>query len=62
MGLIEFIVLVLIVGVLVYLINTYAPIDAKFKTLITWAAILVLVVILIRALGLLNFNIPLKIV
>jgi len=62
LGLVEFIVLVLIVGVLVYLVNTYAPIDDKFKTLITWAAILVLIVLFIRGLGLLSFDVPLKIV
>lgn len=61
MGLFEFILLVVVVGLLVYLVNTYAPIDVKFKQLILWVAILALVFILIRALGLLSFDVPLRI-
>jgi len=51
MGIIEFIVIALILGVIVWLIQTYAPIPGQFKTIILWAAIIVLIVILLNALG-----------
>jgi len=51
MGIIEFIVIALILGVIVWLIQTYAPIPAQFKTIILWAAIIVLLLILLNALG-----------
>ena len=34
MGIIEFMVIALVVGLVVWLIQAYTPIDAKFKTLI----------------------------
>jgi hypothetical protein len=52
MGIIQYLALVLIVGLVVALIQWYAPIDAKFKTLAVWAGVIFLVVVLLYALGL----------
>lgn len=58
MGLISYIILVLVVGLIVWVVNTYAPIDARFKQLILVAAIVVLVLIFLSALlGLGSFDV-----
>jgi uncharacterized protein YhhL (DUF1145 family) len=51
MGIIEFIVLALVLGLIVWLINTYAPIPQQVKTLILVAVIIVLLLVLLRAMG-----------
>ena len=51
MGLLEFIILCLVVGLVVWLVNTYTPIPQQIKTLILVVAILVLVLVLLRAMG-----------
>jgi hypothetical protein len=61
MGLFEFIMLVALVGFLVWLFTSYVPMDNKFKSLIIWGAVIVLVFVLIRSLGLLNYDVPLRI-
>lgn len=50
MGLIEFIVLATVLGVLVYLLTTYIPMPAPIKNLIVIAVVVVLILILVRAL------------
>ena len=49
MGLIELIVLLTVVGVLLYLIETYVPMAAPIKLLIRIVVILVIVLWLVRA-------------
>ena len=51
MGILEFIILCLVLGLVVWLINTYAPIPQQIKTIILVAVIVVLIVVLLRALG-----------
>lgn len=52
MGLIEFIVILALIGFAVYLITTYVPMPAPIKMAIVVIAILVIVVVFLRALGL----------
>jgi uncharacterized protein YhhL (DUF1145 family) len=54
MGLFEYIALCLVVGLVVYLINRLAPIPQEIKTIILVAAIIVLLIILLRALGVMS--------
>jgi len=61
MGILEFLTIAVVLGLLVYLVNTYLPIPPQIKTIILIAVILVLVVILLRAMGLLggvDYQIP----
>ncbi len=53
MGILSYLFLVVIVGLVVTLIQWYAPIDPKFKTLAMWAGIIFCVLVLCYALGLL---------
>lgn len=50
MGLIEFIVLCAVLGLVAYLVTTYVPMPAPIKTIIIVAVALVLLLILVRAL------------
>lgn len=53
MGIIEFIALAVILGLVVWVVQMYAPIPQQIKTVILVAAIVVLVLVFLRALGLL---------
>lgn len=48
MGLIELIVVLVVVGVCLYLVQTYIPMAAPIKTIITVVVVLVLVLWLLR--------------
>lgn len=50
MGLIEFVVLATVLGVLVYLLTTYVPMPAAIKNVIVIAVVVVLILILVRGL------------
>ena len=58
MGLFEYFILCIVVGVVVYLINAFIPMDANIKRLITIAAIVVLVLIFLNAMGLFGIRDP----
>lgn len=61
MTLLDLILLLVIVGVVLYLINRFIPMDANIKTLLNVVVILVLAVYVLRALGFLAMlNIPLR--
>jgi hypothetical protein len=51
MGILEFILLALALGVIVWAIQSYAPIPAAVKTVILVAVVLFLVLVLLRAMG-----------
>ena len=53
MGLITLIVVLIVVGLVVYLVQNYLPIDPKFKQLIIAIIIVILIVWLLQAVGLL---------
>ena len=53
MGIISFLALVLVVGLVVWLIQAFAPIDQRLKNLALWAAIIFLVLVFLYAIGLL---------
>ena len=47
MPLIHLIVILLVIGLILYLINRYAPIDAKIKTVINWVVMIAVFIYLI---------------
>lgn len=51
MTLLSLIVSLLVVGVLLWLINTYVPMDAKIKALLNIVVVIVVVLWLLQALG-----------
>jgi len=54
MSLLTIIIVVLVVGVLLWLINTYLPMDAKIKNILNAVVVIVLVVWLLKVFGLLS--------
>lgn len=58
MGLLHFILLCVVVGLVVWAVVTYTPIPAQIKNLIVWASVVVLVLILLGAMGVFNYDVP----
>ena len=54
MSLLTIIIIILVVGVLLWLVNTYLPMDAKIKNILNAVVVIVLVVWLLNVFGLLN--------
>lgn len=54
MSLIGLVVVLIVVGVLLYLINTIIPMDAKIKTIINILVVLVVCLWLLQAFGLIG--------
>lgn len=48
------IIVLVVVGVLLWLINTYVPMDAKIKMILNVVAVIAVVLWLLKAFGLLN--------
>lgn len=57
MGIIEFIVLALVLGLIVWLIWAKTPIPMVFKQIILWVVVIVLVVLLLHAFGVIGKDI-----
>jgi hypothetical protein len=54
MSLIGLIVTLVIIGLLLWLINTYIPMDQKIKTILNVAVVIIVILWLIQAFGLLG--------
>lgn len=57
MGLIEFLILAVVVGLIVWAVWSFTPIPMQFKKLILWVAIIVLVLLLLHAMGIIGKDI-----
>jgi hypothetical protein len=51
MSLLSILILLIVVGVVLYLINNYLPLDGKIKTIINWVVVIVIVIFLLKAFG-----------
>ena len=56
MGIVNYLGLVVIVGLIVAMIQWWAPIDARFKTLALWVGVGFCVLVLLVAIGVLPFG------
>ena len=54
MPLIQLVIALVVVGVLLWLINTYIPMDGKIKQILNIVVVIVVVIWLLQALGLLG--------
>lgn len=57
MGLLQFLILALVVGLVVWAIWSFTPIPIQFKKLILWVAIIVLILIFCAALGIFGHDV-----
>ena len=55
MSILTILIVLVVVGLALYLINRFVPMDAKVKTILNWAVIIVLVIWLLKGLGALSF-------
>ncbi len=54
MPLLTIIIVILVVGVLLYLVNTYLPMDRKIKNILNAVVVIILVIWLLKVFGLLS--------
>lgn len=54
MGLIQLVVILILIGVGLYLINKYVPMDGKIKTIINIVIVVVVIIWLLRVVGVFN--------
>ena len=54
MPLITIVLVLIVVGVLLWLINTYIPMDAKIKNILNIVVVIVVIIWLLQALGILG--------
>lgn len=54
MSLITVLIVLIVVGVLLWLVNTYIPMDRKIKNILNIVVVIVLVIWLLKAFGLLD--------
>ena len=52
MPILNILIVIIVVGVLLWLVNTYLPMDRKIKSILNAVVIIVLVIWLLRAFGL----------
>jgi hypothetical protein len=55
MSLLTILIVLLVVGVLLWLVNNYLPMDRKIKSILNAVVVIVVVVWLLKAFGLLDF-------
>ncbi|MEY4951941.1 MAG: hypothetical protein RL299_365 [Pseudomonadota bacterium] len=54
MPLINIIVVLIVVGVILWLINNYLPMDGKIKNILNWVVVIAVILWLLRAFGVLS--------
>ena len=54
MPLIDVLIILVVVGVVLWLVNTYLPMDPKIKTILNIVVVIVVVIWLLRAFGILG--------
>lgn len=55
MDLIQFVLVIIVVGVLLWLVNNYIPMDAKIKQILNIVVVIALVLWILKVFGLLSF-------
>lgn len=55
MDLIQFVLVIIVVGVLLWLVNNYIPMDGKIKQILNIVVVIALVLWILKVFGLLSF-------
>ncbi|WP_254064111.1 Thivi_2564 family membrane protein [Microcystis aeruginosa] len=55
MDLVQFMVVIIVVGVLLWLVNNYIPMDSKIKQILNIVVVIALVLWILKVFGLLSF-------
>lgn len=54
MSLLGLVIFILVIGILIYCINRFAPIPEVFKQIILWVGIAVVVIVVLQAFGIID--------
>ena len=54
MPLISFVIVLIVVGLLLWLVNTYIPIDSKIRSILNAVVVIIVVLLLLQAFGILG--------
>jgi hypothetical protein len=55
MDLVQFVVIIIVVGVLLWLVNNYIPMDSKIKQILNIVVVVALILWILKVFGLLSF-------
>jgi len=55
MSILTVLIVLIVVGVILYLINTYIPMDSKIKSIINIVAVLLVIIWILKAFGILEY-------
>jgi len=55
MSLLSLLIVIVVVGVLLWAVNSFLPMDGKIKSILNAVVVIVLIIWLLQAFGLLNF-------
>jgi hypothetical protein len=55
MDLVQFVVIIIVVGVLLWLVNNYIPMDRKIKQILNIVVVVALILWILKVFGLLSF-------
>jgi hypothetical protein len=55
MDLVQFLVVIIVVGVLLWLVNNYIPMDGKIKRILNIVVVVILILWILKVFGLLSF-------
>jgi hypothetical protein len=55
MSILTIILVLIAVGVLLWLVNTYIPMDAKIKTILNIVVVIIVIIWLLKAFGILHY-------
>jgi len=56
MPVIQLLLIIIVVGVLLWLVNAYVPMAANIKTILNVVAVIILIIIILRAFGVFDMN------
>lgn len=51
MPIIQVIFILIVIGVILYLVNRYVPMDAKIKTILNWTVVIIVILWLLNLFG-----------
>lgn len=55
MDLVQFVIVIIVVGVLLWLVNNYIPMDSKIKRILNIVVVVALILWILKVFGLLSF-------
>ena len=55
MSILTIIIVIVVIGLLLYLVNTFIPMDAKIKTILNWVAVAVIIIWLLKVFGIFSY-------